>query len=48
MTTFTSYGQVPVHRQGELIQTARAFARADESHLIAQMKALLDRAQRNG
>jgi hypothetical protein len=23
LTTFTSYGQVPVHRQGELIRAAR-------------------------
>ena len=26
MTTFTSYGQVPLHRQGHLIRASKAFA----------------------
>lgn len=42
LTTFTSYGKVPVHRQGELIRTSRPVAvEATEQSQIAALESLL-------
>lgn len=48
MTTFTSYGQLPTHRQGELIRQSGVRAEATFSSAdVAAMKAILGRAERN-
>jgi len=42
LTTFTSYGQVPVHRQGELVRASCGHARANDTRYpIAELEAVL-------
>jgi integrase len=49
MTTFTSYGSVPVHRQGELIRTQGLASRASASReQIASLEALLSGLKAGG
>lgn len=48
LTTFTSYGQLPVHRQGELISQSRSPSRTGQSaEQIAALEALLSTMRRN-
>jgi hypothetical protein len=51
LTTFTSYGSVPRHRQGELIRAAGvvggADAAFDDEALVAAIKARLGKAARS-
>lgn len=41
MTTFTSYGAVPVHRQGELMRAAAPFLASDDWTHSTGVQALL-------
>ncbi len=48
LTTFTSYGQLPVHRQGELISQSRARTSTGQSaEQVAALEALLITMRRN-
>ena len=47
LTTFTSYGKVPVHRQGELIRTAGR-SRADDPFDDPDVRALISRIRGSG
>jgi hypothetical protein len=47
LTTFTSYGAVPAHRQGELIRAAgrsRSECALDDEALFAMLKSRLQKA----
>lgn len=43
LTTFTSYGQVPTHRQGELIRALAGSAQVDASGAVAELEAVLSK-----
>lgn len=45
MTTFTSYGQVPMHRQGELIRKIDRKPAAGRSIAIAELESLIARSK---